>query len=137
MAEERQSQSQEMHGKEESKGGGIGLGLGVGLNITLGGLRSVLDELDYALKSTTDTVTDTLSNIYNKIREMGPQSLQQWGSESEEQRSAYDQLVEKLRSAADRGEQEARNLLSEMGESVESVGQTMQEKAQGEESAPH
>jgi hypothetical protein len=138
MAEERESKSQEMQGKSESKGGGIGLGLGVDITLSVGGLRSVVDELNSVLRSTTETVTGTLGDVFSKIREMGPENIKQWGKEgSEEQQGAYNELVGKLQEAANRGEDEARNLLSEMGESVESAGQGMQETARGEESTSH
>jgi hypothetical protein len=44
----------------------------------------------------------------------------------------YDRIVQNLRDAANRGEEEARQLLSDLGESVESTGQKMQDAASRE-----
>jgi len=123
MAEESKSQ-----GTQEQ---GAGLGLGIDLNITLSGLRSTLNEVTSALSGTAEGLTSAVTNLVSQIRQMGVESFKSWSQQgNEEQQQTYQSVTDKLREAAGRGEDEARNLLSEMGESVEHGGQKMQDVAE-------
>ncbi len=118
--------------KHETSGGGLGVGLGVDLNLKLGQIRELVHTLNSALSETAGTVTGIVGDLANKIKEFGPnfkKEAQQGGYEDE-----YNNLVSNLREAANRGEAEARNLLSEMGESVEHAGHSMKEQGKEE---PH
>lgn len=104
--------------KKQSGEGGIGLGVGIDLNVRLNLVKELVHTLNSALQETTGTVTGILSDVYHKIREAGPEKLkseaQQGGYEDQ-----YNELVQRLNDAADRGEEEARSLLNEMGETWE------------------
>jgi len=122
----------EQEKKQETTGGGIGLGLGVDLNLKLNQLTDLVHTLNDALRETGSTVTGLLSDTIHKIKEIGPEILKE-AKGQEGFSDQYNQLVSSLRQAADRGEEEARNLLSRMGEGVEHAGEFVQEKAKPEE----
>lgn len=119
------------HEKTETTAGGIGLGVDV--NITLKQLDNVVDLLSDALRETGSAVSSSIGDAINKIKEMGPQNLKQQAQQGG-QEDKYQQMVGMLQQAADRGEEEAGNLLRQMGERVGDAGRKMQEKGQEEES---
>ncbi len=132
------------HGGEEKQttgGGGLGLGLGVDLNIRLGELRSAVDMLTDALRQTGDTATSLVTDAVRKIKDVGVETFKemrgQGGEQQGEGANLYDQTVSKLREAADRGEQEARDMLHRLGENVESAGQSMQGAASEHHESSH
>jgi uncharacterized coiled-coil DUF342 family protein len=136
------------HGSEEKKtgSGGIGLGLGVdvGINLKLNELRSAIDMLTDALRQTGDTATSLVTDAVRKIRDVGVESFKEFkefrgkeGEEYKERANIYDQTVSKLREAASRGEEEARDMLNSLGENVESAGQSMQSAASERHESSH
>lgn len=121
------------HEKKESGGGGLGVGLGVDVNLKLGQVKELVHTLNSALKETGGTLTGAISDVANKIREFGPGAFKSEAKEGGYE-DEYNKLVYDLRDAAKRGEDEARNLLSEMGENVEEAGHSMQEAGKEESS---
>lgn len=115
----------EHEGKKEGSGG-LGIGLGVDINLRLTQVRELVSTLNSALSETTSNLTGILSDVANKIREFGPDKFKSEAKEGGYEEE-YDKLVYDLREAANRGEEEARNLLGEMGEKVESAGESMKE----------
>ncbi len=112
--------------KQETSSRGLGAGLGVDLNLKFGQIRELVHTLNSALRETAGTVTGIISDLANKLKEFGPnfkREAQRGGYEEE-----YNSLVSNLREAASRGEAKARNLLTEMGESLEHAGHSMKEK---------
>ncbi len=118
--------------KKETGAAGLGVGVGVDLNLKLDMIKNLVHTLDDALRTTGSAVTDTLSDAFNKIKELGPESLKQQ-SEQGGFESQYNDLVSKLQQAASRGEQEAGSLLRRMGESTEHAGRKIEERGEGEE----
>lgn len=133
------SKSEERTHMSQEKSTGLGLGVGVDINLRLGELRNVVDMLTDALKQTGETATDMIANAVRKIRETGTESFKEFKGQEGEAGSLYDKTVSQLRQAADRGEQEARDMLNRLGEGVESAGQEMQEASGhgGTESTHH
>lgn len=138
MEKHESSKGTESKHEGQSHSAGLGLGLDVNLDLRLGELRNALTMLTDALKETGNAATDLLGNAIGKIREIGVENFTNWGTQgNQEQKDAYHQLVSKLQDAANRGEQEARNLLQSLGENVESAGQKMQSAASEEGEARH
>lgn len=119
------------HEKKETGGGGLGVGLGVDINVRLGMIKELVSTLNSALRETGGTLTGIISDIAHKIREFGPESFKSQAKEGGYEEE-YDKLVYDLRDAANRGENEARSLLAEMGESVEEAGHSMKEAGREE-----
>jgi hypothetical protein len=132
--ERNETMAEERH-ENQTKSTGLGLGVNLDVDLKLGELRNTLDMLTDALKQTGDKATDMISGAIAKFREAGVGNLRQAAQQQEggEQSQLYDRIVNNLRTAAERGESEARNLLKEMGEGVESAGQKMQGAAESEE----
>jgi DNA-binding MurR/RpiR family transcriptional regulator len=118
--------------------GGLGVGLDINLRIT--GLRSTVDELSSALQETSEKTTATVTNLVKKLRDEGVGELKnalQQGKEAAGGSEVYNKIVSTLQNAAARGEGEARKLLNDLGEKVESGGQKMQEVADKEPETRH
>ena len=129
MAEERHD--------TQAKPTGLGLGVNLDIDLKLGELRNTLDMLTDALTQTGEKATDMIAGAVNKFRQAGVENLQKSAGEGGEQSELYNRIVTNLKSAADKGEAEARNLLNDLGEGVESAGQKMQEGAQKEGDITH
>jgi len=134
MAEERHEAKE----KPAGLGLGVNLDLGVDIDLKLAELRGTLNMLTDALRETGDMATDLIAGVVYKLREASVGTLKKAAAqEGGEKAEIYDQIVSKLQAAANRGETEARNLLSDLGESVEGAGQKMQEGAGKEEEIRH
>jgi hypothetical protein len=124
--------------QKKSESGGLGLGLGLDVNLRLGELTNLVDQLTSALQDTGEKASDMIASSIRKMREASVGQLKS-AKEKEggkgEASDTYDRLVSSLQSAARRGEDEARNLLGELGEKVESAGEKTQEFARKDE--PH
>ena len=124
---EKYESSQE---KTKTETGGLGLGLGVDLNLKLGELKNTLDMLTDTLTNVGEKTTDMLANAVRKFRDVGVQTIKEFSDKGGEQGNLYNNIVTNLRQAADRGEEEARSLLRDLGEKVETGGQKMQSAAE-------
>jgi hypothetical protein len=118
--------------KSHGKSGSVGLGLGLDVNLRLGDLQNTLTQLTDALQQTGGMVVGTVSDLVRKIRDAGVGGLKQ-AREKEgghgEASDTYNRMVSSLQDAARRGEDEARKLLGELGEKVETAGEKTQEFA--------
>jgi hypothetical protein len=136
MAESKQNMNQST---ERSKGISLDLGL-LQLNITLSltGIRTLTDTLNDSLQKTGPALEENVNKVVDAIRQLGIEDLKNWVQQGgEEERGAYNQLVSKLQQAAQRGEDEARNLLHSLGENVSAAGQKMQSAASEESGSKH
>jgi hypothetical protein len=121
------------------KSGGIGgLGVGLDINLRIKGLRSTVDELTSTLQETGEKATGKITDLVKKLRDEGVGELkkaiqQGQGKESGEGQEVYNKVVSTLQDAAGRGEGEARKLLNDLGEKVESGGKKMQDTAKEKE----
>jgi ElaB/YqjD/DUF883 family membrane-anchored ribosome-binding protein len=106
---------------EKQQGTSSILGVGIDLTLKLDLIKGLVSTLEDALKQTGSKLTDAMSGIYEKIKELGPSELksqaEQGGFEDQ-----YHQLVSKLQEVANRGEDEARKVLQQMGETTEQAG---------------
>lgn len=109
---------------------GVSLDLGVlqlNITLTLSGVNSLADTLRQALEQSEEPLRENINKIVDAIRQLGPGELKKWAEQGgQEEKSAYDRLVSNLQQAAQRGEEEARNLLDTLGEKVSAAGQKMQ-----------
>jgi hypothetical protein len=118
--------------KNQGKSGPVGLGLGLDVNLRLGDLKNTLAQLTDALEHTGEMAVGTLTGLVRKIRDAGAGGLKQ-AKEKEggrgEASDTYHRMVTQLQDAARKGEDEARKLLSDLGEKVETAGEKTQEFA--------
>jgi hypothetical protein len=128
----RENREKNMEQQKSEKSGGLGLGVGLDINLRLGEIQSVVGQLTDALQAAGGKVTDTVAGAIQKLREAAPQLKQAKEKEGGkgEASQTYDRMVAQLREASRRGEKEARDMLSQLGEKVEAGGEKMQEKAQ-------
>jgi hypothetical protein len=117
-----------------SQSQGMGLGLGLDVNLRLGDLQNTLSQLTDALQQTGEKVTGTVSGLVRKLWDAGAGQLK-GAREKEgghgEASDTYNRMVSSLQDAARRGEEEARKMLDQLGEKVESAGEKTQEFAAG------
>lgn len=118
--------------KSKDASGSQGLGVGLDINLRLGELQSTLNQLTDALQSAGDKLSETVSSAIRKMRDAGVHDLKtardKEGGRGEAS-DTYNRVVSQLQSAARRGEDEARRMLGELGEKVESAGEKTQEFA--------
>ncbi len=95
----------------------VGLGVNVGVDVNLQGLESAVGMLTNALKQTGDTATQLIGDAVRKIREAGAPKLKEASQGGDSKvKNAYERTVSELQKARDKGNEEAKKLLSEMGQ---------------------
>jgi hypothetical protein len=116
---------------EEKRQGSSGLGLGLDVDLRLGELQSTVDQLTGALQSAGDKLAGNVGSLVQKIREQAQQLQQAAQKEGGQGQAAglLQRVIALLQEAANRGEDQARKLLAELGQKAESAGQKMQETA--------
>lgn len=123
---------------EEKKQGGGGLGVGLDINLRLGEIQNTVTQLTEALQSAGGKLTQNVTGLIRKIQESAPQ-LQQASRQEGGQGQAtslLNRLVAQLQEAANRGEEEARKLLGELGQKTQAAGRQMEEQAGRGQSEP-
>jgi hypothetical protein len=124
--------------EKSSKGLGLGLGIDLDVDLDLSGLRGIVNDLTDVLAKTGDVATDALAGVIRAIREYGIENIKKLAvATSEEAKELYHKLVSKLQEAAERGEEQARDVLHSMGEGVETTGRKMQNAAAEDEEVRH
>lgn len=103
----------------ESKQSSTSVGMNAGVNVSLkiGELTSTLDVLASALKEADDKAKVMISEAVCKLRASGAQNLKA-ASEAEvghgEVTQLYNRIINRLQTAADKGDTEASQLLAEI-----------------------
>jgi ABC-type transporter Mla subunit MlaD len=128
-------------GHSKGRVAGVNLDLGIlQLNITLSisGISSLADTLSDALQQAGPSLEENVNKVVDTVRQLGVEDLKKWVQQGgEEEESVYNQLVSKLQQAAQKGQDQARNLLQNLGENVSAAGQKMQGAASKEEGSTH
>lgn len=118
------------------QGKGILGGLGLDSILPLGQVQNTVEQLTNALQSTGEKVTGTVSSLVEKLKENAMQLKEASRKEGGQGQATdlYNRMVARLQDASRRGEEQAGQLLGQLGEKVQAGGQQMQETAsQGQE----
>lgn len=109
-------------GEQIGKAKGINLDLGIlqlSITISLQGVQDLTQALEQALNQSEGTLQENVNKVVDTVRQLGIQDLRNWVEEGgAEEKSAFNQLVSRLQQAAQRGQEEAEELLQNLGGKV-------------------